>query len=159
MSAYSHTAPILSMRILMLSGLALVASVVSDVQAAKPASYLGRWTLDEETPQLSVRGRPYQTVDIVTCGAGLCGISVTAKRSCGETLFRLANNKRESRFIGNGKWGNSKKNIVIYDEQSEGEKGIQIMLGDGYDLGSRSENMPKYDGDYKRIGAAKCSIK
>jgi hypothetical protein len=46
--------------------------------AAGPASslYYGRWTVSEDKPVFTARGRLYKTIDVARCGRDFCGVSV-----------------------------------------------------------------------------------
>ncbi len=162
--------PVFSHFLSRLSILALIASIGGAVmlpasssiaaagKARSPsAQYLGRWTVDEVKPVFSSRGRLYKSIDIVTCGKSLCGVSVGEGGQCGVPLFR--SNHDSDRIIGKGKWGTTQKNVVIYaynKEDSTQSPGLDFYLGDGYDLGGRSENMHKFHTTYRRSGGAKC---
>jgi hypothetical protein len=126
--------------------------------AASTSPYYGRWTVDEERPVFSARGIMYKTIDVAPCGKDFCGVSVDAKGKCSATLFRFFGhraNDGEDRLQGHGKWGNAKKKIVIYG----GGEGFELYLGDSYDLGDRSGNMPKFQGSYRKLGSAKCATR
>ena len=74
--------------------------------AAAPARpYWGRWTVAEDSPVFSSRGREYKTIDIAPCGKDFCGVSVADNGKCGAVLFRFlmkrADGQRELR--GHGK--------------------------------------------------------
>ena len=82
---------------------------------------------------------------------------------CGAVLFRFlakhANGEGELR--GHAKWGAATKNVQISTWEQDakdwpGGRQIDLYVGDGHDFGERSENMPKFHGEYKRIGNARC---
>ena len=55
-----------------------------------------------------------------------------------------------------------KKNVLIWlfdGENGNGHQRMQIYLGEGYDFGERSANMPKFDASYRHSGAAKCKAR
>jgi hypothetical protein len=58
-----------------------------------------------------------------------------------------------------GKWGAGIKKISICNNDKDDEKGtgFYITVGDGYDLGEREGNMPKFDASYRRVGNASCT--
>ena len=61
--------------------LALAGPALTDQAAAAGASsakspYYGRWTVDEEKPVFTARGRLYKTIDVAPCGKDFCGVSV-----------------------------------------------------------------------------------
>lgn len=158
MNALSHRLAALSISLAAL-GLALPAAAVP----AAPSPYFGRWTIAETNPTLTTRGREYKTIDIARCGKDFCGVSVGAGGNCGPTLFRflMKNAVGENDLRGHGKWGNGRKNVVIwlYSEEENGPKLMELYLGDGYDFGERSGSMPKFHSTYKRAGAARCTTR
>ena len=136
--------------------------------AAAPAPgsspYYGRWTVSEERPVYTPRGAQYRTIDIAPCGRDFCGVSVGARGVCGPTLFRFLSSHRDgtTTLQGHGRWGNERKNIQInvYDDGAPAAaRAIELYLGDGHDFGGRSENMPKFHGEYRRLGAAQCTTR
>jgi hypothetical protein len=57
--------------------------------------------------------------------------------------------------------GAIKKNIVIYsydDLDTPAADIFELYLGDGYNFGDRSENIPKFHALYRRLGGAKCRV-
>lgn len=157
MTALFHRAATLS--------IALTAIASMSPAAAAPSSpYWGRWTVTDQSGPFSSRGREYKTIDIAPCGKDFCGVSVADNGKCGPTLFRFlmkrASGKEELR--GHGKWGNGRKNVLIWmfrDEDDKPRDEIQLYLGDGYDFGERSENMPKFDAMYRKSGVARCTAR
>ena len=150
----------LSHRLTSLSMLALVTS--ANVQAgAAPPAYLGRWTVADDKPVYSSRGILYKTVDVAPCGRDYCGVSVGKNGACGPILFRfLATSIRSGGGLsGHGRWGDTRKNIELYqyaDKDARGGRVMGVNLGDGHDFGERSGNMPKFSAPYRPIGAAHC---
>jgi hypothetical protein len=75
------------------------------------------------------------------------------------TLFRFLG-KRTGDFDlrGHGQWGKERKNVVMnrWDGDGSDAAGMELYLGDGYDLGGRSGSMPKYHAGYKAAGPARC---
>ena len=132
--------------------------------AGPPASlYDGRWTVSEDKPVFTARGRMYKTIDIAPCGRDFCGVSVDDGGKCGPMLVRfLGKNAAAESLRGHGKWGGEQKNVVIfsYGAGDGGDnQGFELYLGDGYNLGRRSANMPKFHAEYRRLGAAKCTVR
>lgn len=131
-------------------------------QAPASSSWYGRWIISEDRPAFTSRGRAYKTIDIAPCGKDFCGVSVADDGKCGTVLFRFFGYraKEDSYLQGHGKWGSVRKNVVIYSyDVSEGGPAkweIELYLGEGYDFGGRSENMPKFHGVYRRDAAAQC---
>ena len=137
--------------------------VAAPAVAAGPSPYYGRWTVNDTKPVFTAKGRMYQTIDIAPCGKDFCGVSVGDKGTCGPVLFRfLAKHADgESELHGHAKWGTATKNVQIstWDQDAKdwpGGRQLDLYVGDGHDFGDRSENMPKFHGEYKRIGAARC---
>ena len=145
-------------------GLAALNLAVPAIAAAPGSPYWGRWKEAGDKQTFSSRGRDYKTIDIAPCGKDFCGVSVKENGQCGPVLFRFlmkrANGETELR--GHGKWGSGRKNVTIWlfrGEQGEGHRRMQIYLGDGYDFGERSANMPKFDSTYRHSGAARCKAR
>ena len=130
--------------------------------AAAPAPWSGRWTVADDKPVFTARGRPYQTIDVAPCGGDVCGVSVGAGGRCGAALFRFSGRQAgEFTVHGHGRWGAERKNVVIerYDGTEQGPAGLDLYLGDGYDVGGRSGSMPKFNATYRRTGAARCTAR
>jgi hypothetical protein len=146
------------------AALGISAAASSTVQPTNSSPYYGRWTVSEERPVYTARGRVYKTIDIAPCGRDFCGVSVADNGACGATLFRFLGSHRDglTQLRGHGRWGNERKNVTInvYDN---GDRPvvhtIDLYLGEGYDFGERSDNMPKFHGEYRRLGAARCSTR
>ena len=63
------------------------AAAVSASAAKSP--YYGRWTVEEDNPVFTARGRLYKTIDVAPCGRDFCGVSVDDSGRCGVALFRF----------------------------------------------------------------------
>jgi uncharacterized low-complexity protein len=145
-------------------GLAMLALAGPAQAGAAPGGsspYFGRWTVAEDRPVFTARGRLYKTIDVAQCGKDFCGVSVADNGKCGAVLFRFFGwrAKGSEELRGHGKWGADQKNIVIYDTSDPsdaGSSGLELYLGDGHDFGERSENMPKFHAEYRRLGKASC---
>lgn len=151
----------LSHRLIALSIVACGFAAASQAAAPTTSPWYGRWNVAEENPTYTARGMAYKTIDIAPCGNDFCGVSVGAGGRCGATLFRFFGHRagEDSSLQGHGRWGGGRKNVVIYSydtDEANDRKGIELYLGDGYDFGGRSENMPKFHADYRRSGAAQC---
>jgi hypothetical protein len=160
MTRLFHRASRLSMLMLGLAA-PLAVPAAAGAAAATSSPYYGRWTVSEDRPVFTTRGRQYKTIDIAACGNDFCGVSVSEAGACGPTLFRFLsrNAHGESALHGHGRWGQVKKNVQITtwpDQDSPGGKVIEVYLGDGYDFGERSDNMPKFHAMYRPAGAARC---
>lgn len=154
-----HQAPRLSIRCL-----AAAAVLVATPALAGAPVWEGRWTVNEDKPVFTAKGRLYQTVDIAPCGKDLCGVSVGNGGQCAATLFRIPGRKpdNEEMLRGRGKWGASALNLVAYtweDAEVAGGKVVDLYLGKGYNFGERSGSMPKYHSAYRRTGAARCTVR
>ncbi len=164
MSILSHFQTRLSIGLILGSIAITGASQVLSAGAAASSSHLyGRWTVDEDKPAFSKRGLQYKTIDVAPCGKDFCGVSVNAAGTCGPVLFRFFGKRtKQSRLQGHGKWGDVKKNVVIYsydDPDTPQGDNMEIYLGDGYDFGDRSDNIPKFHANYRRLSGAKCSAR
>jgi len=144
-----------------LAAMALAAPAQAGGAPGASSPYYGRWTVSEDRPVFTARGRLYKTIDVAPCGRDFCGVSVGDDGKCGAVLFRFlgrhANSDEE--LHGHGKWGAEKKNIQIYASAGEGGGNgayIELYLGDGHDFGGRSDNMPKFHAEYRRLGSAHC---
>lgn len=161
MTVLSQSLKRLSIAALGVAALAPAAPVVAAPGAS--SLYYGRWTVSEDRPVFTARGRLYKTIDVAPCGRDFCGVSVDDSGKCGPMLFRfLGKHAATDDLHGHGKWGDQQKNIVImsYGMADSGENaGFELYLGDGYNLGGRSANMPKFHAEYRRLGTAKCTAR
>ena len=114
----------------------------------------------------TAKGRQYQTIDIAACGKDFCGVSVAAGGKCGPVLFRFLakHSDGENELHGHAKWGGALKNVQIATREADpgdwpGGRLIDLYVGDGHDFGDRSDNMPKFHGQYKRMGNARCTAR
>ena len=144
--------------------LGIAASTAALANAPASSLYYGRWTVAEERPVFTARGKLYKTIDIAPCGKDFCGVSVSDAGRCGATLFRFYGfrAKAEDTLHGHGLWGSAKKNIQLdawEDAEAPGGRQIDLYLGDGHDFGERSENMPKFHAMYRPVGRATCLAK
>ncbi len=163
MSILSHFQTRLSIGLIL--GVIAISGSGQALVAAAPASsspYFGRFTVDEDNPKFSARGRQYKMIDVAPCGKDFCGVSVNDSGTCGPVLFRFLSKRLKSdRLQGHGKWGDAKKNVVIFsydDPATPTAEGFELFLGDGYNFGDRSENIPKFHANYRSIGNAKCRV-
>jgi len=146
------------------AGAASVAALTVPAAAGKANStYYGRWTVDEDKPVFTERGRLYKTIDVAPCGKDFCGVSVDDNGRCGQVLFRfLGIHANVDTLRGHGRWGAEQKNVVIYSygQPEAGQPAaFELYLGDGANLGGRSGSMPKFHAEYKRLGNARCVAK
>lgn len=172
MAKVFHSMTRVSIGLAATAGLALASGMVlAEAPQVQPAvhvpadarsPYFGRWTVSgKET--FSSRGIAYKTIDIAPCGRDWCGVSVAANGTCGATLFRFfSRSQREEYLHGHGAWGKQKKNITLAtypNEEVPGGRVIDLNLGDGYDFGERSDNIPKFTASYRPVGAARCTTR
>lgn len=157
MKALFHSIAVLSIGVLAAPGA---------VAATASSPYYGRWTINADKPVFTAKGQQYQSFDVAPCGRDFCGVSVSAKGQCGPVLFRfLAKHADgESTLYGHAKWGAMTKTVQIDTWETSasewpGGRELALYLGDGHDFGERSENMPKFHGEYKRIGNARCTAR
>ena len=160
MKALSHSTARLSIPVL---GVLLTAVAA---KAATPSPSCARWTVGEEHSVFTARGRPYRSIDIAPCGKDFCGVSLDEKGSCGPLLFRFLGRRANGQdtLYGHGRWGTMTKNIQIDtsggdDASLPAERSLSLYLGDGHSLGDRSENMPRFHAEYRRVGAAVCKAR
>jgi hypothetical protein len=142
-------------------GLALTLSA-GMAAAAGNVSYFGRWTVSDDKPAFSAKGKLYKTVDIAACGKDFCGVSVDEKNHCGATLFRfLTIHAKNEQLIGHGIWGAAKKRLQIgYATPDDAKPYMYLGLGaDDMDLTGREGSVPTFEANYKNIGRATCTTK
>ena len=156
MSSLFHRSAYLS-----IAAATIMASVMASAAPAPTSPYFGRWTVSDDKPAYTPRGRLYKSIDIVPCGKDFCGVSLGDNGECGPTLFRfMAKHASGQRDLhGHGKWGTGVKNLQISTNQSDAEPSnryMELFLGDGHNFGGRSDNMPKFEANYRWTGAAQC---
>jgi hypothetical protein len=100
------------------AGFLIAAATTVGASSAEPTSnlFLGRWTVLNDRQTLTEPQQPYKTVDIVPCGASLCGISVGDAGACGDVLFRrltLHEGPLGVFLDGSGKWGKDSLSLRI----------------------------------------------
>jgi hypothetical protein len=145
-----------------LAGSAAASSATEPSSGSSP--YFGRWAIAEERPVYTARGAAYKMIDIAPCGRDFCGVSVGAGGVCGATLFRFLSSHRDGMTVlqGHGRWGSGRKNVqigVVGGETPAVLRSLELYLGDGHDFGGRSDNMPKFHGGYRSLGAAQCTAR
>lgn len=158
MSALFHRIAALS-----IASIGLAFSAVP-AQAASGSPFWGRWKVEDQNAVFSSRGREYKTIDIAPCGKDFCGVSVKDNGQCGPVLFRflMKRAKGDQELRGHGRWGNARKNVLIWlfaRDEGQRQDQFQLYLGDGYDFGERSENMPKFEAIYRHSGVAQCKAR
>jgi hypothetical protein len=166
MTALSHRIARLSIQLICgavgLAGAVQLATGSSLASNPAPSPYFGRWVVSEDKPVFTAKGRLYKTVDIAACGRDFCGVSVDDRGRCGGILFRflMAHADASDSLRGHGQWGGARKNVVLdnyEDSDVPGTRRIELYLGDGYDFGGRSDNMPKFHANYRKTGRAQCT--
>ncbi len=129
---------------------------------AGSSPYFGRWTVSDDKPAFSAKGKLYKTFDVAPCGKDFCGVAVDDQNGCGPTLFRfLTIHAENEQLVGHGQWGKVKKKLQIDYATPAGEKPyIMIGLGeDDMDITGREGSMPTFQANYKNIGDAGCTTK
>lgn len=160
MTALSHRAARMSMHALAAATVLLAASPAMSAGPAATSPYYGRWTVTEENPRFSSKGMVYKTIDVAACGNDFCGVSVNDAGKCGATLFRFLSKHAdgETTLRGHGRWGSQRKRVQIdtWNDPDTGGRQYELYLGDSYDFGERSDNMPKFHTTYRQSGQALC---
>lgn len=140
-------------------GLAVTSGAIT-ANAVESSPYYGRWTVSEDTPQLSTNGQFYKTIDVAPCGKDFCGVSVATDGACGPTLFRfLTIHSGDNDLVGHGKWGEEKKKLVINYSKPEGATPT-VLLGlgeDDLDFTGREGSIPTFEANYAMNGEAHCT--
>ena len=130
---------------------------------AEQSHYFGRWTISDDKPAFSAKGKFYKTFDVAPCGKDFCGVSVDDQQNCGPTLFRfLTAHANNDEIVGHGRWGDVKKKLIIdFVVPLKGEPDtLYIGLGsEDMDLSAREGSVPTFDGNYKHVGEAVCVVK
>ena len=144
------------------ASLLLVGLCGNTAARAADSQFFGRWTVSDDKPAYSAKGKPWKTIDVAPCGSDFCGITVDDKAGCGATLFRfLTIHANSEELIGHGRWGNEKKKLIIdYTKPETGPHGLYLGLGENdMDFTGREGSMPTFDANYKRTGDAVCTVK
>lgn len=142
--------------------LGLVLSLSGSPSYAGTTQYYGRWTVSDDKPVYSPRGKLYKTIDLAPCGKDFCGVSVADDHSCGQVLFRfLTTHADDEDLIGHGKWGDSKKKLQIGLAKPDDQPPyLYLGLGsDDMDLSGREGSIPTFQANYARSGEAVCTTK
>ncbi len=129
---------------------------------ADTIQYYGRWTVSDEKPAFSAKGKFYKTIDMAPCGNDFCGVAVDDNDRCGPTLFRFfTTHAKDEELTGHGIWGSTKKKLVIgYVTPSDAKPYVYLGLGaDDMDLAGRDGSTPIFDASYKTTGKALCTAK
>jgi hypothetical protein len=122
--------------------------------------FYGRWTVSDDKPVYSSKGKLYRTIDVSPCGKDFCGVSVDDNNHCGPTLFRfLTTHGKDEGLKGHGVWGTAKKKLEIADIASPGAaRAILIGLGENdMDITGREGSMPTFQANYKIAGKVICT--
>jgi hypothetical protein len=138
----------------------LALTVGASVAQAADVNYFGRWTVSDDKPAYSSKGKLYKTFDIAPCGKDFCGVSVSDDEACGPTLFRfLTIHAKNEELNGHGLWGSVKKKLQIgYATPDNQEPYIYLGLGeDDMDITGREGSMPAFTANYKLKGEASCT--
>jgi hypothetical protein len=148
-------------RSILLASLGLALTLGANMARAADANYMGRWTVSDEKPAYSSKGKLYKTIDIAPCGADFCGVAVSDNNVCGPTLFRfLTIHATNAELNGHGLWGSTKKKLRLTNYIEENVAKVYVGLADAnYDFDSREASTPTFDANYKNIGKASCTTK
>ena len=144
--------------VMSMAALALTASAATAAPAGT-SPYFGRWTVSDDKPVYTAKGREYKTIDIAPCGKDFCGVSVGDKGQCGAKLFRFLtiHADGDSELEGHGKWAALVEKIHLNSIISrDNTLGLNLQLGNGVSLDDRGGNMPKFQATYRRLGNATC---
>jgi hypothetical protein len=141
--------------------LSLFAALVlaSPAARAEDSHYFGRWTVSDDKPAFSAKGKLYKTFDVAPCGKDFCGISVSEKGGCGETLFRfLTIHEKDDELNGHGRWGAVKKKLTVgFAKPQDAPSYLFLGLGeDDMDFTGREGSIPTFEANYKHVGNAVC---
>ncbi|MBG1230911.1 hypothetical protein [Aestuariivirga litoralis] len=146
---------------ILLSVLGLAALSGATMARAEGPSIFGRWTVSDEKPAFSAKGKLYKTIDVAPCSADFCGVSVSDKGACGPTLFRFFTaHAKDEELTGHGMWGSAKKKLMIY--MSTVDDKPQMLLGvgaDDFNFEARDGSMASFQANYKTTGSASCTAK
>ena len=126
---------------------------------AGDSHFYGRWTVSDDKPAFSSKGKLYKTFDVAPCFNDFCGVSVSDSGTCGQTLFRfLTIHSDMSELAGHGRWGGEKKKLIInYYKAGENPELLELGLGaDDVDLTGREGSIPTFTANYARAGEAQC---
>jgi hypothetical protein len=124
--------------------------------------FYGRWTVSDDKPAYSSKGKLYKMIDVSPCGKDFCGVSVDDNNHCGPTLFRfLTTHAKDEGLTGHGLWGAAKKKLSIADIAGPGEKpAVLLGLGeDDMDITGREGSVPTFQANYKIAGKVVCTAK
>ncbi len=133
--------------------------LASPAARAEDSHYFGRWTVSDDKPAYSAKGKLYKTFDVAPCGKDFCGISVSDKGDCGETLFRfLTIHENNDELTGHGRWGAMKKKLTVGMAKPDGAPSYMFLgLGDdNMDITGREGSIPTFEANYKRVSDAVC---
>ena len=148
--------------LILAAGFILVGLYSNAVAQAADSQFFGRWTVSDDKPAYSAKGKQWKTFDVAPCGADFCGVAVDDKETCGATLFRfLTIHANSDELTGHGHWGAEKKKLIIdYTKPDAGPNGLYLGLGaNDMDFSGREGSMPTFDANYKRMGDAVCTVR
>ena len=152
-----------SRHLILFAGFIIIGCLCGNTAArAADSQYFGRWTVSDDKPQFSAKGKLWKTIDVAPCGADFCGISVDEKQTCGETLFRfLTIHANNAELTGHTHWGAEKKKLILnFTKPDNLPNEIYLALGgNDMDPSSREGSMPTFEANYQRSGDAMCVVK
>ncbi len=139
--------------------LGLALSFGGNLAQATTEQYYGRWTVSDDKPAYSSKGKLYKTIDVAPCGSDFCGVSVADDNSCGKTLFRFfTTHAADEELTGHGLWGATKKKLQMgYAKPDNETPYVYMAIGsDEMDITGREGSIPTFQANYKNLGAATC---
>jgi hypothetical protein len=142
------------------AALGLALSCGANFALANTDEYYGRWTVSDDKPVYSSKGKLYKSIDMAPCGNDFCGVAVDASNNCGPTLFRFfTTHAKDEDLVGHGLWGATKKKLIMgFARPQDAKAYIYLGLGaDDMDLGGREGSTPTFEANYKKLGEASCT--
>ncbi len=144
---------------ILLAAFGLALTLGGNMARADNANYFGRWTVSDDKPVFSAKGKLYKTIDVAPCSNDFCGVSVDDNNKCGPTLFRfLSIHAKNEELTGHGLWGSVKKKLQVgYTIPDNAPAYMYLALGeDGMDITGREGSIPTFQANYKAAGEATC---
>ena len=147
---------------IVVASLGLALTLGANWAMAETSHFFGRWTVSDDKPVYSSKGKIYKTFDVAPCGKDFCGVAVADDNSCGRTLFRFLTIHADNEEItGHGMWGAQKKKLQVgYVAPQDAKPYVYLGLGaDDMDFSGREGSTPTFQANYKSAGEAKCMAK
>jgi hypothetical protein len=141
------------------AALGLALSLGANAALANTEHFYGRWTVSDDKPAYSAKGKLYKSIDMAPCGNDFCGVSVSDNNQCGPTLFRFfTTHAKDEDLSGHGLWGTAKKKLIMgFATPQDAKAYMYLGLGaDDMDLGGREGSTPTFEANYNKIDEATC---